>query len=364
MTSRDRNGMGCRSLVDVGALVWSSLVWCIFSGLGVAEQPEVLVYNGYIDAQCAHDFNRPPTRYRSYSTQPYYTDEPALNLGYVDATLDHGKVTARLALQYGSSVVANYSAEPEVFARYVQEGKIGWQVTDTWSLEAGVFLSHIGMESWISRDNAVASRALISDYSPYYQSGVRSAHRITDELRFDAYLLRGWQNISGDRDPALGTQLEYAFNPQLTFLHNSFIGNEDGKRFFNDFVIRYRFSDRFGIDMSYDIGSQSRKDESRALWYGWAVVPRYTINETFSSAIRVEQYVDNHNVLVATETDEAFAATSISLNIDTTLAPRLILRNEYRVFFSSRDIFPRGEGFSSSDSFVMASLVYTLRGEK
>ncbi len=334
---------------------------CTFPTALLAADPDSVTFNGYIDTHIAHDFNHLPTRYRYYSTQPYYTDEPSLNLGYVDAALDTDTLKGRLAFQYGSSVVANYSAEPEVFARYIQEARFGVKVLEGWELEAGVFLSHIGLESWISRDNAVASRALMSDYSPYYQSGVKSSHQINDNVRFDLYLLRGWQNISGERDPALGTQIEYSPSPQLELLHNTFIGNEDGVRVFNDFVVRYGVSDSFGIDASYDIGVQSRQSDSRALWYGWAVIPRYRFNDTVASALRLEQFTDNHNVLVQTEDERGFMATSISVNLDLTLAPRLILRNEYRTFLSSRALFPRREGLSYSDSFVMVSLLYTVR---
>lgn len=345
---------------------WSALVGITFGiftspHLLHADEKDPVSFSAFLDTTIAHDFNHLPTRYRPYTTQPYYTDEGALNLGFVDATLQTERVHGRVAAQYGSSVIANYAGEPDEFFRYVQEAYGGVNVTPDWQVDAGIFFSHIGQESWISRNDYNVSRSLIADYSPYYQTGVRSIHELSEKWHLELHIVRGWQNISDDREPCYGTQIAYKPSNDTRIAYNTFIGNEDGTRFFNDVGISHSFTSKLGITSSFDLGSQSREGESRAWWYGWAIIPHYKVNETVAVATRVEQYADPHQVILQSLSNRSFNATSLSANIDVTLLTDLIWRNEYRVYVSHRDLFPRREGFSASDSFVVTSLIYSLR---
>jgi hypothetical protein len=330
--------------------------------LAFAEPNAPLSVGAFVDTNVAHDFNHLPTRYRPYTTQPYYSDELALNLGYVDAVLSTERFHGRLALQYGSSVIANYAGEPDEFMRYFQEAYGGVSVSDSWKIDAGVFASHIGLETWISRDNSTPSRSIIADYSPYYQTGLRSIHDISEQVHLELHIIRGWQNMTDDRNVCFGTQVAYKPRDDLQLIYNTFIGDEDGMRVFNDIIIKHTFTDNFTIGASMDVGAQNRQDESSAWWHGWTVIPRYQINETYTIAGRVERYDDPDQVMIQPLSGKSFNTTGLSVNLDTTIINNLIWRNEYRVFLSTQDVFPRREGFSASDSFVMTSLIYSVRG--
>ena len=330
--------------------------------LAFAEPNTPLSVGAFVDTNLAHDFNHLPTRYRPYTTQPYYSDEFTLNLGYIDAVLSTKRFHGRLALQYGSSVIANYASEPHEFMRYFQEAYVGVSVSDSWTIDAGVFASHIGLETWISRDNSTPSRSLIADYSPYYQTGLRSIHDISEQVHLELHIIRGWQNMTDDRNVCFGTQVAYKPRDDLQLIYNTFIGDEDGTRVFNDIIIKHTFTDNFTIGASVDVGAQNRQDESRAWWHGWTIIPRYQINETYTIAGRVERYDDPDQVMIQPLSGKSFNTTGLSVNLDTIIFKNLIWRNEYRVFLSTQDVFPRREGFSASDSFVMTSLIYSVRG--
>jgi hypothetical protein len=278
---------GHKGVSLVATLIASALPYLAFG-----EPSEPLSFGGFVDTYVAHDFNHLPTRYRPYTTQPYYNDEGALNLGYVDGVLTTERFHGRLAVQYGSSVIANYADEPHEFMRYLQEAYGGISISDTWKIDAGIFFSHLGMESWISRDDYTPSRSLVADYSPYYQTGVRSIHEVSKQLHLEFHIVRGWQNISDDREPCYGTQIAYSPTEDLRLIYNTFIGDEDGTRVFNNFVIKSSLTEDFGIDSSFDLGAQNRHDESRAWWHGWAIVPHYRINHTYAIAGRVERSTD------------------------------------------------------------------------
>jgi len=225
-------------------LVLPSVVWTEAS----ADSNGVSIdWSAFVDSYYSYNLNSLPTRNRSYTTQPLYNQEPSLNLAYVEAKVSGENLRGRLAGQYGSSVISNYSSEPDLFWRYIQEANVGYQLADGLWLDAGIFLSHIGNESWISRDNWTYTRSLIADYSPYYQAGAKLSYQVSKELLTSIHLLKGWQNISDDRNPALGTQISYNLTDTTNFTYNTFIGNESGRRFFNNFIAKQQITESFGL---------------------------------------------------------------------------------------------------------------------
>jgi len=321
---------------------------------------DTIDFSGYVDGILPYDNNDVPSRARPYTTQPYYSDEAALNLGYIDARLRSQDYRGRLALQYGSSVIANYAAEPDLFFRYIQEGFVGTRVADGLTLDVGIFFSHIGMETWISRDNINVGRSLIADYSPYYQSGARLTFTPSDVVTTELHIIRGWQNISGDEQPALGTKIAYSPSERLTLQHASFVGEVGGLRVFNDVGFQFRVSSRFSVIGAYDLGLQERRDDTTAAWHGWALSSRYQASKDAAVGFRVERYADPSQVLIQSLSSRSFTAVGLSCNIDYAVTEKLTWRNEYRVLIGTQDVFPDENTFARSDSIVTSSIQYTL----
>jgi hypothetical protein len=112
-------------------------------------------------------------------------------------------------------------------SRYIQEAAVGVKLTPRLWLDGGIYLSHIGSESWISRDNLTYTRSLIADYSPYYQSGVKLTWQATPSLTAQVNVVNGWQNISETNGhKAVGGRLDWAASPKVTLSAYNLIGNE------------------------------------------------------------------------------------------------------------------------------------------
>jgi hypothetical protein len=324
-----------------------------------AEALEVS-FSTYADTYYSYNLNSLPTRNRPYTTQPLYNEELALNLAYVEIKIDSPNLRGRFALQHGSSVISNYASEPELFWRYIQEANAGYQIGEGLWIDAGIFLSHIGLESWISRDNWTYTRSLIADYSPYYQTGAKLAYEVSKEMSLSLHLINGWQNISDDRNPAFGSQISY--NPTCTtqITYNTFLGNEGGYRLFNNLIAKQRISESFELAASFDFGFQMRKEEDdTATWHGWAAIAQYKVLPKMRIAGRIERYVDPHQVIVTSMNENHIAATGFSVNVDFDLSSSLLWRTEYRVLTANSSVFPRENGFNDSENFVVTSLAYT-----
>jgi hypothetical protein len=350
---------------------WYLLCW-VFTGVLVlphgasAQTPRgfqpgalQLDWRGFVDAYYSYNINSLPTRNRPYTTQPLYNEEPALNLAYLDATVLGEEVRGRLATQYGSSVVANYDAEPELFWRYIQEAYGGYQVAQDLWLDAGVFLSHIGLEGWVSRDNWTYTRSLIADYSPYYQSGARLSYEASEHWSLTLLALHGWQNISAQRDPALGTQVSYTLSDETRLTYNTFLGHEYGTRFFNNVIATQKISESVGMAASFDVGFQERPGHNDTVtWHGWALITQYKVHPSVRVAGRVERYADPHQVILTSVSESHVAATGFSVNVDVDIAVGVLWRTEYRVLLDDDAVFPRSSGYGDNESFVVTSLAY------
>ena len=77
----------------------------------------------------------------------------------VAVQLSSAHTRGRLALQAGTSVQSNYAGEPRSggisgpeLTRHIQEAVVGVRAKSHLWIDAGIYLSHIGQESWISRD--------------------------------------------------------------------------------------------------------------------------------------------------------------------------------------------------------------------
>ena len=318
---------------------------------GAELNSEDFKLGGFIDTYVSHDFQGYEGRRRSCLTQPALDDEANLNLAYLDATLSSDNLRGRVAAQYGSSVDANYSAEEQKNIRFLQEAYVGAKLSEKLWLDAGVYFSHIGLESFISRDNFAYTRSLVSEFSPYYQTGLRLSYEFSPTLNAQLHLLNGWQNISDDDDRlALGMQVAVGPSDGLQFVHNTFLGNEnDETRFFNDFVLKMPLSEKFKAAAAFDLGYQDTGAQQENYWFGWLLVGEYKLCENLGLVARLEQYRDPGNIIVSTANGSDFSAISYSFGTNVLLRENLTWRTELRFFDASRRIFPRESAGQSSE---------------
>ena len=274
-----------------------------------------ITIGAFVDAAYAFDVNRPATRDRAFTTQPARHNEFTVNLAFVEATVARRRVRGRLALQAGTSVQANYAAEPrqgavsgDALSRTVQEAYVGYQLTPTLWIDAGVFFSHLGMETWVSRDNPVYTRSLVADFSPYYSTGVRATWQLSSAVTARVDVVNGWQNMSeNNEDKSLGVRVDVAANATTTVSWYGYAGNEPGaqRRLFNGVGVLSRLSDRAELLAQVDVGWQQYRDSLTAAaqssgWYGATLITRYWVRPSLAVVARAERFADGNQIVVRT----------------------------------------------------------------
>jgi len=330
-------------------------------------------FGGFVDGYYAFDFNRPRALDRAYTTQPARHNEFNINLAYVEAVLSGERVRGRLAVQYGTSVQANYAAEPRVgsysggdLARHLQEAVVGVKLLPTLWLDGGIYLSHIGSESWISRDNLTYTRSLIADYSPYYQSGVKLTWQPSSTVTAQLNVVNGWQIISeSNEDKAVGARIDWTASPKVTLSAYNLIGSETPDsaarqlRNFQGASVKFVPADRVTLLGTLDFGSQDLGEET-GRWYGTSFIARVQATPTVALVGRVEHYDDERQVIIATGTSDPFKATGGSVGIDVAPAPRMLWRTELRALAGRDAIIPGRNALEKSNAFLVSSLALTF----
>jgi len=239
-------------------------------------------------------------------------------------------------------------------------------------IDAGVFFSPFGSESWISRDNWTYTRSLIADNSPYYESGVRLTWQALRVLEAQVHVINGWQNISEtNSDKSLGVRLDYTPRDGVDIAYDGYFGDEapdsapSQPRAWQELIVQLKPLPQVGLRATYDYGWQRRVGApGSAVWRGWAGIARWQATPAVALATRVEGYSDPEQVIVATNLPFGLRATGASLNVDMAPAPRLLWRTELRALGAHDPIFTHGGGTvtraSRHDVLLVTSAALTL----
>lgn len=304
----------------------------------------------FVDGYYAYDFGRPPAIDRGYTSQAARANEFNVNLAHVEAVITGERLRGRVALQAGTSVQANYAAEPAVgavsgasLARHLQEAYVGYRVHERLWVDAGIFFSNMGAEGWISSDNLTYTRSLVADYSPYYSSGVRVAWQASPRLTARLDVVNGWQNISEtNSDKAVGTRLDLVPTDGVTLSHYAYAGVEAGGRLrlFTGVSAIASLSPSVKVEAELDVGQQDRAGADGAdTWTGGVLAARWALAPKVALVGRGEWYRDPAEVIIVTGGPDGFRAAGGSVGLDVAPGNGFLWRTELRTLRADTPLF-------------------------
>lgn len=356
-----------RITVLVGAAVWMS------SQLMAQDSTGSLTISGYVEAYYQFDFNKPSDNNRpGYIYSHSRHNEFNLNLGFIKANYTADRVRANLALAAGTYMNANYAAEPGLL-KNVYEANTGVKLSkkkNFW-LDAGIFSSHIGFESAISKDCWTPTRSLLADNSPYYEAGAKLTYTTTDGMwLLSGLALNGWQRIKrvdGNSRMSWGTQVQYKPSGKLLLNYSSFIGTDKPdsarlNRLFHNFYGIFSLSDQWGIILGMDAGTEEKtpSGNKRNTWYSPVVILQYAVSDKWKMAGRYEYYSDKNGVIIASNSPNGFQTNGYSMNVDHLPAGNVSLRLEARCLAAKEALFSKGAGFTRSVFFITSSIAVSF----
>jgi len=294
--------------------------------------------------------------------------ELSLNTAIATVNYDDERIRFSAGLGAGTYFVKNLSAEPLGYRNIFQcyGGLKLVKNKEIW-VDAGIMPSHIGYESAISMDQPTLTRSLVSDFSPYYETGVKIS---AQQTRFSGalLLLNGWQRMwrmPNDRTSHLGVQLNYTGHGVFINYSGYYGGlgaiSGAGKRSFHDIYATFSIKENIKFWLLFDFG-QDMNLASQKYWWGNAAVLQYLVNDRFSVSGRFERFVDPNNRIVSTSAN-LVNVTGYSINTDYRINDKVLVRIETKQLQATKAIFFNNGNttFSKSSLLVMGSIAWKLK---
>lgn len=353
-------------------IIITALALAIAIQTNAQETPKIKV-SGYLETYYGFDFNQPTNNNRPgfvYSHNRH--NEVNLNLGFIKANYEHEKLRANLAIMAGTYTNANLSAEPGVL-KNIFEANAGLKLSNTKNIwiDAGIFSSHIGFESAISKDCWVLTRNISSENTPYYESGAKLGYTTDDgKLAATLLFLNGWQHINrpdGNSKPAGGLQLTYKPTSKLTLNYSNYIGYEGlnvdrVQRIYHNFYAIAQLTESFGLTAGFDYGTQQklRGQSAKNEVFSPVLIAQWKFDPKWSAAARAEYYEDKNGVFIATGTTNGFKTTGYSINLDYSPISNAVVRLEGKLYDSKDKIFVRDISSVNQNAAITASIAVSF----
>ena len=150
------------------------------------------------------------------STESFRSDEVQVEQLSFGGDIRINNVRGRFLTMYGmfATTTPRNDASPSRgqwdFAdayRYVSEawGGYHWDVQHGLNVDAGIFVSYIGLFSYYNFDNWTYQPSYVSSNTPWFFNGVRVQWFPTDKLKIEPWFINGWQSYGRPNGkPGLG----------------------------------------------------------------------------------------------------------------------------------------------------------------
>jgi hypothetical protein len=156
--------------------------------------------------------------------------------------------------------------------RYLSEayGGYHWNTWNGINLDAGIFMSYIGLFSYYNADNWAYQPSYVSANTPWFFNGLRLQTFPSQKLKIELWFINGWQSYGMfNGQPGLGTQILWRPVESISVLTNDYYGYDTfgaptRMRIHSDnsFLLKYldhprSFLDKASFSITGDIGCES-----------------------------------------------------------------------------------------------------------
>ena len=133
--------------------------------------------------------------------------------------------------------------------RYVSEAYGGYHfdVLHGINLDAGIFMSYVGLFSYLNFENWMYLPSFTSDNTPWFFNGFRLQMYPTDKLKIEPWLVNGWQSYAKFNElPGFGCQVLWRPVDWLDVVANAYVGWDT-----QDHPGRFRFHSDNSVQLKY-----------------------------------------------------------------------------------------------------------------
>jgi hypothetical protein len=234
------------------------------------------------DVAYHYDFNHPKDDTIGGSSEVFRSNEVGLTHLGVGGDFHYDHVRARVLSQIGLYSTAtprndsSYSRGQWDLAnayRYVNEAYGGYHFDALHGInvDAGIFLSYVGLFSFYQFDNWAYQPSYVSSNTPWFFTGMRIQVFPTEKLKIEPWIINGWQSYARFNGRlGFGGQVLYRPNGKISILSNNYGAGADAlgiptrTRYHTDnsIEVKYydhpeRFLDKMAFSVTGDAGCES-----------------------------------------------------------------------------------------------------------
>ena len=191
------------------------------------------------DVDYIYDFNHPKDDTIGGSSEVFRSGEVQITQLGIGGDFHYDNVRGRLMTQFGmySTTTPRNDASPargqwnlaDAY-RYISEAYGGYHfnVLHGVNVDAGIFMSYVGLFSYYQYDNWAYQPSYVSSNTPWFFNGVRVQIFPTEHLKIEPWFINGWQSYGRfNGRPGLGMQILWRPNGWLSILGNQYGVGED-----------------------------------------------------------------------------------------------------------------------------------------
>ncbi len=211
-----------------------------------------------------YDFNRPIDNSIGGSSEIFRANEIQLEQLGLGGDFHYDNVRARFMTQFGmySETTPRNDPSPakgqwdlDTANRYIAEAYGGYHINALYgiNIDAGIFLSYIGLFSYYNADNWAYQPSYVSSNTPWFFEGLRVQIFPTPHLKIEPWFINGWQSYgSANTRKGLGGQIKWTPRSWVNIISNNYgLGHDDlyipnRGRIHTDNSIEVKYFDRPG----------------------------------------------------------------------------------------------------------------------
>lgn len=213
------------------------------------------------DVAYVYDFNHPQDNTIGGSSEVFRHNEFQLTQLGVGGDFHHDHVRARFMTQLGMYSQTQPRNDPSPARaqwnldnayRYISEAYGGYHIDKLHgiNIDAGIFMSYIGLFSYYNFDNWAYQPSYVSSNTPWFFNGLRVQIFPTEKLKIEPWLVNGWQSYGKfNNRPGTGVQILYRPTTWLSIHSNQYAlgadtpGNADRIRYHSDNSVQVKYYD-------------------------------------------------------------------------------------------------------------------------
>ena len=234
-----------------------------------------------VDANYTYDFHHPADDTIGGSSEIFRSEEFQVTQMGVGGDFHWDNVQARIMTQFGlySTTTPRNDASPargqwqlDNAYRYVSEAYGGYHINalDGINIQAGIFMSYVGLFSYYQFDNWAYQPSYVSSNTPWFFNGMRVQIYPNEHLKIEPWLINGWQAYGRfNQRPGFGGQILWRPTGWFSFVGNQYalgedaLGNPGRVRYHTDDSIQVmyyyhpdRMLDRMAFSLTGDMGCE------------------------------------------------------------------------------------------------------------